>query len=365
MQADRRGPQRRIFFDPKFCWVLAVAMLLATGRMPERAAGQELRRIDKLSSEITGARGPLAPEQKRQVEDYARYWVSRLTAAESDTHEVAEARERLIEPLKLLAGEHFKPVYWAALGPILPRAMESERPIVRLNAMIVAAQVPHAAVVEMVERALKDPCAAVRYWAGKVVTNLGMSEQLETPTQQRLVAALKPAIIQEENADVVRSLLVGLSTLDAQVAGAPLLEVLNERLKRYAQNEQLSPRAEFSALEVLFRHAIQRGEIQGNPMLKGALGAAYRYMMVSARALANLANSSSGPIEDHRHNVEAAETWLVYFYGKLAEGSTPPVSVKEALADPQKWGELPGRVAVWEKVLRAWPFNLSEELGVP
>ena len=207
---------------------------------------------------------------------------------------IADARRAILEPLN---NTLTKPVprneIVKRVAEQLPAAMKSDSLAVRMNALIVASEIPDAKVAPMVVAGLEDASPAVRYWAAKACAQI-MSQRPggEIPfpeaDQQNILNAINAAAPKEGSDSVLDQMFQALASLTIQPARTALFEILKQRVAVHAKDVNLGLRADVAAIEKL-QEQIVRDAVTGKaigPALRDLTAVTAQFLQVAVNAIA-------------------------------------------------------------------------------
>lgn len=308
---------------------------------------------DRLPAEIIGARSRLTPDQSNAISNYVAQWTKAL--CQGDDRQAIDAREKLLDPLRRGGSpEFFTPVYTTTVARELAAAnpLASEHPVARTNALIVAANLNNSALYQLAINALNDANPAVRYWAAKNISMIGQAgappAKPDLTAEKAALDALLQAVVKEESQTVLLKQLVAVTDLNIPDARAQLIPVLNQRVAKHAADLKLNPAPELKALQELFRRIIADNSSDKN-YLRMTAGVMYRYMAISAKALAS--NLPRELQRDHERVLESGDLnlrWILQ--NKLNPSAKPPMDIG-ALVQAKRYNEIQLRVEDWRKIL--------------
>ena len=343
-----------------WCWVVIVGVVL--GLTSRATLGQ-----NKIPYEIVTAESALTTGQQSRIDAYVEARLNQLLQGLPD--QVSEAREQLIEPFGLVgASDIFTLAYSAAVSDRLIEALHSNKILVKLNAMIVAASLIDPGVVRLIEIGLTDDNPALRYWAGKAVGDIETSpatraqRALSSENQRLLLAVIKEAIGDEPSHDVLHRLLLGIVTLEVSEAGEFLLDELNRRVSFYATDARLPIGPITRILRAMYINLVQasaRGKQIFPEQRQKTTMVAYRYLVLCASAL------DRGTVDPametaYKEMVELTDSILTWMArSTFPEGTDRPESVKKEV-QIENWPEILLRAGDW-RLLLLKEFNFDQE----
>ena len=326
---------------------LAVLGLLASAGLP--AFGQ-----DRIPVEIIVAE-ELSDDQQETITGYVDHWCQRLNGGEDA--EVTLARRRLAEPLNQgRATEAFLRAYTEPVQPCLDEAVQSDRMIVRLNAMIVTTDMTGETALPLIRQGVQDENAAVRYWAVKAVRTISTQRSWPSEQERQLLDFLTESLRGEQAGAVVQQLMLSITELDLAEAPGRTLEALNRRIAAHRANPGRAVQAEQAGLRQLFRKLM--GGDAGNQTLRQLGRTAYLYMRVAVTQL-----QAGNVPEQHRDGY----TSLVLLADHIMRNTHDALNGTQNLPDPiqslvqqQQWQQLMVRVDRWQTIMKNPPFNFTD-----
>lgn len=339
---------------PMASLIVALAMLITL----TFAAGPA-RAQDNLSTDLVTAEA-LTSEQQQTVQRYLAQWGEQLRTA--DASQITPARQRLIEPMNNPTGpsEAFLSYYSPRLATYLEEALDSDRLIVRLNAMIVATRMASNEALPLIEKGLVDENAGVRYWAAKAVQHLAENDAWTQQQGRNLLARLVNQLGTEQTGWVVQQLMLATVELDVPEASGQVLDALNQRVQDHFQEPGRSLQAEQAGLDRLWRQMI--ADERESRTRRQLARTAYRYMRLAGTHL------SRGNIpEEHQASyatvIEDADR-IMRTLNEQLNGSQDVPEVPAQAVRQQDWDRVLVIADRWEQVLQGPPFNfLREELA--
>ena len=234
----------------------------------------------------------LSSADKALIKNYISKWAPQLVA--EDDRQVTAAKDQLIIPLDTDSTAFFLVEYRAALRDPLRQAFESKsaskRLIVRLNAMIVAAELHDTDNINLLIQGLNDQNPAVRYWAAQAIAGLTRGPNLKIQQRNKLFSALAVAVENEKIEPVLKQMMRALVRLTKHVPNAinTLLQTINKRVELHMASPQLGISAEIEGLRDLRQPLIESRA--ANPAatteaLRQFILVATRYHMLAATQL--------------------------------------------------------------------------------
>jgi hypothetical protein len=352
------------------CCAVLVGWSLALS--PALAQNSNQPKPPEPSTEILQAKTALNDAQQRLVNSYVEYWIDRL---ENGTNtEIIAARKALITFLKHPVGtEIFKKAFSTAISARLLRVTNAKNTLSRLNAQIVAGDLVDPGVVPILVAGIKDASPGVRYQAGKAVKSVaGHVGKLADDDQRKILNALSEALAQEQEAQVIRSLLEAMASLPLAEARVTVLNVLNDRIAVHAMDPGMSMGAEVEALRTVFTNVVREVARDGpqavnikTTRLKALV--AFRYMALCAGMLDKGVADELLKTEVKRM-IELADqvlSWSVPMLAPDLKNALPKGNIK-TMIQLEQWVQVLLRVEEWRKLLKVPPISFdAKDLAVP
>ncbi|MCE9590171.1 MAG: hypothetical protein K8S99_06570 [Planctomycetes bacterium] len=333
----------------RLCGILVVFAVLAGGH----AAWAQI------PAAIITASTTLGSDQQKIVDDEVKGLVTKLINFADER--VGEARTHLLDPFERGPSDIFRRAYSQAMARELVRALNSDRVIVRVNAMLITSRLEDPGVVPLVVKGLADPSQGVRYWAARTV-NVGAP--IAQDGRAPLLVALTEVMKTETSVDVLEQVLGAMVALDAF---DHVLNGLNDRVAVHAQNPAVSPSADTEALRRLYQKLVQDaagGKTIAAATLRELARASYRLLDFAAMGL----DTKLVPAEmtgEWKRMIEVADAALRWTVSNANRDAKLPAEVKPDLATGN-WPAVRLHIGDWVPVLTAAPLNLKpEELAAP
>lgn len=313
-------------------------------------------------------------EEKRAIADYIREWSGLLAEAATNPvvsdDKVADARNRLLEPVrKPGTSDFFKNRYSQAAAEALEPVLDSDRLIVRLNAMIVVTRFTHESAIPLAEKGLKDPSPSVRYWAAKAIANMAESRNsqgepiLPTRLKLTLLRTLNDAGRTETSSEVLLQTVKAMVLMDVPTAPVRVLELVDARIPYHLEHPFESYEAERVGLREVYQK-VSPNQTPDPAQVRLMARIAQRYMNLISRNLANARENEESPISelmtaDHAAMIELCDVVLNYSHDSANSQVNLPPSASQKIPFNQ-WNEI-NLIAVdrWGAVLQAAPFNYA------
>ncbi len=141
----------------------------------------------------------------KSIREYCAFWVDQMALA-GDDHDVANARRKLVEPLKNATATA---VFKAQYAPLCATTLQGkglhrhEKMTVRMNTLIVAGRLPDGLGIDLAAGRLKDEQFAVRYWAAAALAQI-TTNKLPTDKVADVIDAVA-GVVNAEPESLIRS----------------------------------------------------------------------------------------------------------------------------------------------------------------
>ncbi|MFW6059624.1 MAG: HEAT repeat domain-containing protein [Phycisphaeraceae bacterium] len=310
---------------------------------------------DNISTDLLTA-DDLSNEQQQRIDSYVASWCQQLH--DGDDADVTRSRQRLAEPLNnpTEPSTTFTGYYSPKLAECLLRGLETDRLIVRLNAMIVVTYMVTEDALPLIEQGLGDENPGVRYWAAKAVQRLASREVWTRAQQVQLLQQLTDRLGQEQTGWVVQQLMLAIVGLELPEAAERMLTALNERVEGHAENPGRAIQAEQTGLERLYRELLGEGD---RAALRQLARTGYRYMRLAGTHLER-GHVPEGYRPGYAEVIDVADTIMRTVNEELNGSQELPEATGEAVRQ-QDWDRVLVIADRWEQVLQEPPFNFDRE----
>ena len=300
-----------------------------------------------------------SPEEREAIEGFVDRQV--LAIAEGDETQINQGRSSLTDPTRTPGVtdrflSQFSELVCSKLGPL----MEAEDLRVRVNAMVVAMNLPHPVGLDAIQKGLADESAGVRYPAARAIEGLLSSGQLDTAQTLEVLEEIKQLIAVEDDVYVVQPLLDAMLAVPGN--NDAVLEVLNQRIDRHIGQPEASFAPEDTALQAVLSRLVTA---QDRPVdeVRELARASFRYLALAAQQLADGEVPESNTIS-HLEIIRAASVALEFAYENQQSRELQPPSVVSPLTR-QNWDAIVRIAGNWVQVLKAEPFSFTDaELSV-
>lgn len=368
------------------CLVGAVAIALtAASSLLVVAPSVAMAQADggSLDENLIRSAAPLSRSQQQQVERFVKQQVDRMiSAVKNEQHaQLSDARRKLLSPLKAAyATQDFREVMVREVAEQIIRTQRDEKgdpqpPMLRLNGMIVVANLSDGRALPLARQGLDDQSPFVRYWAAQAVANyvkptiapLADRPPLSDRLQQDVLEMLTPRLTAEPDELVFKPL--GQAVLDLSIAesNSVLIDALNERAQRYADD---ADRAVHLAVDILQGEALKLVNVlpgagsrlneQQQQLVKGIVKVAAKYMQVVSNRL--MAPNAGQMVEVDKRELE---TSLLPLHQILKVGVNMLQFTGKIPDPPRRIAPVPAVAAVnamnWVNILAGPPINIPRE----
>jgi len=328
-----------------------VAFLLAAA-WSTFAMAQESSEPD-ITASIVSVTGEPNAAQKEEIDAYAMYWVESLTS--DDPSAVIRGRQRLQEKMRSRTpapSAQFKIAYSAYVGRALMEAMNAESPLVRINAMIVAAELQNSVVLNMVKNSLGDANPAVRFLAAKAVERISQWPVVPPEADMRgLLFDMHEAYKDEQDSHVKSQIIAGLPHIHLDDAEVVAMQIFSERVDELIGNPNLDLSADRDALLAIYTKWVR--DVAASPpkeSLNRLAVAAFNYLYLSA----NLNAQGRVPASRRPQFVKMAELAedVLVWAAKSRNYSSYPASFKKQIVPPiNNWLDALLKAEDWRTLL--------------
>lgn len=331
--------------------VLATLFAVVLGSAGWLAPSAHAQTVDRLRPEVTTAEN-LTNDHRQQIAGYIDGWTELLMS--DDAQQVTEARQRLLEPLRAgTPSDAFVQHYSPEVANRVAAALDHEQPITRVNAMIVVARLNSSDAMPLIEQAMTDENAAVRYWAVKAIQSITFSNDQTRQLVGRLVAHIEG----EPEVQVIEQTLLALVRLDLTDARQQGLALLNERVDEHLAEPSLSLQAEHSTLRGVYQHLAATPD-PTEEELRQLARTALRYQDLASQQLA--ADEVSNDVRDSYERVLQLCNAALRFSADSLGVNNVPTSI-DSLVNRGDWAGIQRNVEAWRTLLQQAPFNFSAD----
>ncbi len=342
-------------------WLLA-ALCVATlgpGGQPLLAQNQ-----NSLPQPILGATAALTPQQEATVDAFVDTQVARLQS--NDPGEVAQGRSRLTEQYSLSTSGFFKDYYSQAIATRIAPLLAPDGPLMtRLNVAIVSAKLSGQSLVTVLQAGENDPSAAVRYWIAKAVGEAAKNNRLNKQEQQDVLDVMARRLKAEDSSLVLEQVLIAMAEIDLPDAILKVLEGLNARVQFHKQNPDARFKPVHGGMKQLWSKliALRAGAKNVDKEQFELARIAFRYYALIADQFAAAAENNDAGNEEEAENARQDKIAMAAICGRVMDDvarQVPRVTPPQPI-DPNNAAELRASADRWREVLKAPPFNFTDE----
>ncbi|MCC5831060.1 MAG: hypothetical protein JJU36_16580 [Phycisphaeraceae bacterium] len=223
------------------------------------------------------------------INAYVRFWADRMGTDDDQVvaARVAESRRELTAPFGRGPSSAFRTTYEAALSERLLPLAQSPQMLVRLNTMVITAQMRSQAIFPLIEAGMSDELPAVRYWAaraGNLLVQSGKASEsdlrtrLDPEMQQRVLGIFGPKIATEVVGPVFQQMALAVGSLDSNEADNRMLDALNARIGLYATNPRIGPAGVRDAINQLSNKRFTTPDRMDSNFRRKMMIVCYRYI---------------------------------------------------------------------------------------
>ena len=290
-------------------------------------------------------------QERQQVNRFVEQAVGRLQSGEEA--DIAEGKNKLNAELTVPgANERFISQLSEVVTQSLEPLVDSPDVKVRINTMIVSANLRTPRALDLVLNGLADDNAGVRYLASKAMEGLLLNGRLPDAERTRALDRLGEIIVNEGEVFVARPMLEALVQANAN---ARVLTVLNQRVPLHARRPNADYGPEASTFRELFSSLFV--DNRRSPAELRELGrASARYLLLIAQqeqASPGLAENDPSRVELLRIAVRALEL----AHTDLRVGTALPPANRAV--ETRNWSELLAAGQSWQEMLQEAPFNFE------
>ena len=292
-------------------------------------------------------------QERQQVTRFVQQAVEQMQAGDEDS--IAQGKNKLNAELTVPgANERFISQFSEIVAQSLRPLVDAQDVKVRINTMIVSANLRTPQALELVLNGLADDNAGVRYLASKAMEGLLLNGRLPDAERARALDRLGEIIVNEGEVFVARPMLEALVQANAN---ARVLSVLNRRIPLHAKR----PNAEYGPEASTFRELFSSlfvNKSRPPAELRELARASGRYLLLIARQ----EQESPGRAEADPSRVELlriAVRALELAHTDLRAGSALPPANRAV--ETRDWSGLVEAGEAWQEMLQEGPFNFEAQ----
>jgi len=337
-------------------WLLAATCVLMLGMGNQSAHAQ-----DSLPASILQAQDELTNDAKAEVDAYVEAQVARLQSSEPD--QVALGRSLLAEPFGLGKSPTFIKYYSQAIAQRVAPLLNPEGPLMtRLNIAIVSAKLSGQSLVTVLKPGADDPSPAVRYWICKAVGAAAKNKRINKQQQQEVLDVMAGRLKAEDSSLVLEQVMLAISEIELPEAIEKVLEGLDARVKFHKENPGARFKPVHGGMQQLWSKliALRAGNQNVDKEQKELARIAFRYYALIAQQMeAGIEN----PDEQEANAIKQDKVAMAGICGRVMDDIARNVAriSPPQLVDPNNTAELKVSVGRWRDVLKAPPFNFTDE----
>lgn len=349
---------------------LWAAVCLLTVLLPGFGASAQFLNPDIIQAQA------ITPDMRQQIQAVVGPAMTELIGFDdkTDARAISQMRKKLLDPMESAnATPAFLDAFSETITAKMDRAVNHDSELVRMNAMIILARMTDDASLPLINAGLEDKSVAVQRWAmealrRRVVTWKGREAAGKAPTnlEQKLDTVLKQVnaiLALNPHPIVVAPALQIYLAIDSDGARQALIEQLTNRIDLHANDLKLSYAPEQAVME-RFAQLLVVARKFNQDQANGLNRVAFRY----ARLI--LSQASAEKIgKDHLDDALSMLNQSLTCLAQVTAGSQQNVPAGQAQANNaiinSQWKQLDTLLNEWATILRAAPFNLTdEELGL-
>jgi hypothetical protein len=315
-----------------------------------------------LPASITGAQS-LVAGQVSAIKAYVAHCMPVLI--DTNTSNAASGRLWLFLPLNGQPSPAFLAAYSGEVAAAAQATINAQngtalkdKPVARMNIMLVLARMPGDDTVPLQLAALSDPLDAVRYWASKGLRLWAEVGTGAADVKTTVAGALKASSGVEQNADVLNQQLLALIFLgNVSSASDAAMFVLDRRAEEHAENPNLSLTP---ALDGILEQS--RSLTKLDVRAPGSVNAEFRLLARVAMKYYNFAQRNLLANDRERVNelmllIRRSDAALRAAEGALKANAGVPNDLPNLLSNANNWETLAVRAQQWNAALLQKPFT--------
>ncbi len=343
-------------FSRRLHWLLAATCVLVLG-----LGNQPLFAQDSLPAAILQEPDELSADAKATIDSFIDAQVVRLQS--SDPEQVALGRSLLAEPFGLGSTPVFTLYYSQAIAQRVSPLLVPNGPLMtRLNIAIVTAKLSGRSLVTVLKAGADDPSPAVRYWIAKSVGAAAKNKRLSKPEQQEVLDVMAARLKAEDSSLVLEQVMLALSEIELPEAIQKVLDGLDARVIFHKQNPGVRFKPVHGGMQQLWSKLIAQraGNQNVDREQKELARIAFRYYALIAE---QMSAGNDNPDDDEAEAIKQDKASMAGICGRVMDDIARQVARinPPQLVDPNNAAELKVSVDRWREVLKAPPFNFTDE----
>lgn len=337
-------------------WLIAALWVAVIG-----PGGQILFAQGSLPQNILQAQGELNAQDKSAVDKFVETQATRLQS--TDPAEVAAGRANLTDQFNLSPSQFFQDYYRQSVAQrIIPLAQPDQPLMTRLNVAIISAKLSGSSLVGVLQTGAADPSPAVRYWIAKAVGAAAKDKLFDAQQQQDVLTVLAQRLKDEDSSLVLEQVMVAIAEINLPAAIPTVLEGLDSRVAFHQNNPKAPFKPVQGGMQQLYRKLVEQrsGGTNVTNELHNLARIAFRYYALIGDQLDALNAEAPAGGDDAIKQDKAVMAGLCgqvmdYVVRDVAK-LTPPQPVA-----PNNAAQLKASAALWRDILKAPPFNVTDE----
>ncbi len=342
-------------FSRRLHWLLAATCVLMLG-----PGNQSLFAQNSLPATIIQAQ-QLSAQDKTTIDGFIDAQVTRLQS--SDPEQVALGRSLLAEQFGLGSSPAFINYYSQAIAQRVAPLLVPDGPLMtRLNIAIVSAKLSDASLVTVLKAGADDPSPAVRYWIAKAVGAAAKNDRISQQQQQDVLDVMAARLKVEDSELVLGQVMLAISEIDLDEAIEKVLEGLDARVSFYKQHAQARFKPVHDGTQQLWSKliALRSDGKNVDKEQKELARIAFKYYALIAE---QMAAGIDNPDEDETAAIKQDKATMAGICGRVMDDVARQVAriSPPQMVDPNNATELKASADRWRDVLKAPPFNYTDE----
>jgi hypothetical protein len=326
-------------------WLMAALFVAMLG-----PGGQLLLAQNSLPPAILQAQATLTAQERATVDAFVDVQTARLQS--DDPEQVAKGRSRLAEQFSLSTSKFFLDHYAQSIADRVAPLLDPKGPLMtRLNVAIVSAKLSGQSLVTVLQAGADDPSPAVRYWIAKAVGAAAKNKGLENQELKDVLAVLARRLKVEESSLVLEQVLLAMAVIDLPEAISMVLDGLDSRITFYKQKPDARFKPVYGGMQQLWRKLIALRSDSKNVDKD-----IFELARIALRYYSLIADQMAAGIDEDKVLMAGICGRVMDYAARDVAGLTPPQRV-----DPNNAAELRVSADRWREVLKAPPFNFTDE----
>lgn len=340
-------------------WLVVVLLGATFGPGGQASLAQE-----SLPQAILQAQAQLTPQEQATVDAFVDKQVDRLQS--DDTEQVALGRSRLAEQFSLSHSDFFLDYYAQSIADrVAPLLVPASPLMTRLNVAIVSAKLSGQSLVKVLQAGEADPSTAVRYWIAKAVGTAAKNDRLDNQEQKDVLTVLARRLKVEKSSLVLEQVLLAMNEIDLPKAISMVLEGLDSRVTFHKQNPTARFKPVHGGMKQLWSKliALRSGSKNVDKEQFELARIALRYYSLIADQLATGDANEEDKDDEEAKEVRRDKVLMAGICGRVMDYAARDVAnlIPPQPVDPNNAAELRVSAERWREMLKAPPFNFTDE----